>query len=154
MKTVLNTIGAMLLLVALVFIGHGYVVNSVGNAIGKLNFFMPNDGDDIPTIAPPQGDESFTGETGCGPDNVSPCRPKAHHPKANTVTCEGTLEHGSGGDRIGSCWFGETESIEIAVSTFCKQQEHCRVTGKPSICRKNLDPRSCAEITELYSVQR
>lgn len=56
-------------------------------------------------------------------------------PALANVTCEGTLEYGSGGDRIGKCWFGETENMDIAVTTVCKPHEHCRVIGKAGICR-------------------
>jgi hypothetical protein len=73
---------------------------------------------------------------------------------AANVTCEGTLEHGSGGDHVGKCWFGEIESVDVAVTTVCKQFEHCRVIGKAGICRKDHNPRTCAEIIELYSVSR
>jgi hypothetical protein len=50
MKTVLNTICGMLLLVALVLIAYGYVANSVGNAMGKLDFGISAHADTVHPI--------------------------------------------------------------------------------------------------------
>jgi hypothetical protein len=81
-------------------------------------------------------------------------RPATAAERVPSVTCEGTLEHRSGGDHVGKCWFGETESVDTAVNIVCKHFEHCRVTGKAAVCRKDPDTRMCAEIIELYAVSR
>jgi hypothetical protein len=76
---------------------------------------------------------------------------------ANKVTCEGTLEHGSGGEYIGlkpQCWLGSVEEVENAVLAVCKPFEHCKITGIATTCEKNRDPHLCLEITKLYSISR
>jgi hypothetical protein len=76
---------------------------------------------------------------------------------ANKVTCEGTLEHGSGGEYIGQkpqCWLGSVEEVENAVLAVCKPFEHCKITGIATMCEKNRDPHLCLEITKLYSISR
>ena len=58
---------------------------------------------------------------------------------ANKVTCEGTLEHGSGGEYIGlkpQCWLGSMEEVENAVLAVCKPFEHCKITGIATTCEK------------------
>ena len=73
-----------------------------------------------------------------------------------TVTCEGTLEHGSGGEYIGltpQCWVGFS-GIEEAVLAVCKPSEHCKITGIARACAKNPDRRLCLEITKLVSVSK
>jgi hypothetical protein len=76
---------------------------------------------------------------------------------AAKVTCEGTLEHGSGGDYIGlkpQCWLGSRPEIEGAVAAVCKQFEHCKITGAAARCAKNSNRRMCLEIIELDSVSK
>jgi hypothetical protein len=69
----------------------------------------------------------------------------------STITCEGILEHGSGGEYIVSkdkqCWFYD------AVLDVCKEGEHCKVTGASTTCRKNADPQ-CQQIIRIDSISR
>lgn len=73
---------------------------------------------------------------------------------ANKVTCEGTLEHGSGGEYIGlkpQCWLGSVEEVVLAV---CKLFEHCKITGVATTCENNHDRHLCLEIIKLNSISR
>jgi hypothetical protein len=71
------------------------------------------------------------------------------------ITCEGILEHGSGGEYIASknkptCWLGA--DFDDAALTVCKYGEHCRITGASTTCKKDSDPNRCQEITRLDSI--
>jgi hypothetical protein len=73
----------------------------------------------------------------------------------NKITCEGILEHGSGGESIASknkptCWLGA--DFSDAALAVCKYGEHCKITGASTTCRKDSDPHRCQEITRLDSI--
>jgi hypothetical protein len=72
------------------------------------------------------------------------------------ITCEGTMEHGSGGGYIASenkptCWFGVTEYTALSV---CEIGDRCKVTGISKRCAKDPDLRHCREVTKLESISR
>jgi hypothetical protein len=72
------------------------------------------------------------------------------------ISCEGTMEHGSGGGYISSenkptCWFGVTEYAALSV---CKIGDHCKATGISKRCAKDPDLRHCREVIKLYSISR
>ena len=61
------------------------------------------------------------------------------------ISCEGILEHGSGGEYIASknrptCWLGV--NFTYAALAVCKYGEHCKITGASTTCRKNFRPSS------------
>jgi len=67
------------------------------------------------------------------------------------ITCEGIMEHGSGGEYIASknkptCWFSD------AALAVCKDGEHCKVTGASTHCKKDSDAHTCQEIIRLDSI--
>jgi hypothetical protein len=76
------------------------------------------------------------------------------------ITCEGKLEHGSGGEYIASknkptCWLGCPKAdvcFDEAVLAVCKQGERCIITGVSTICDKDPDPHRCQQIIRLDSI--
>jgi len=82
---------------------------------------------------------------------VSACSAMAE----SKITCEGILEHGSGGEYIASknrptCWLGG--DFSDAALAVCKYGEHCKITGASTTCEKDSDPRRCQEIIRLDSI--
>jgi hypothetical protein len=67
------------------------------------------------------------------------------------ITCEGIMEHGSGGEYISSenkpTWWFSDEAL-----TVCKDGEHCKVTGPSTRCKKDPDAHRCREIIRLDAI--
>jgi hypothetical protein len=71
------------------------------------------------------------------------------------ISCEGILNHGSGGEYIASknnlnCWLGA--DFSDAVLAVCKDGKPCKITGAATTCKKDPDPHRCQEITRLDSI--